>query len=80
MFTLQKTNWMAVFAADTDILFALLWIPLSVLFMFPLGAKLPKKDSWVAEAFSMLCYGVLLVVCLIFIISSSYNPFIYFRF
>ena len=80
MFTLQPTNWLAVFAADTDILFALLWIPLGLLLMFPLGAKLPKKDTLAAEVFSMFCYGVLLVLCIVFIVSSSYNPFIYFRF
>ena len=80
MFTLQPTNWLAVFAANTDILFALLWMPLGLLFMFPLSAKLPKKDTLVAEVFSMFCYGVLLVLCIVFIVSSSYNPFIYFRF
>ena len=80
MFTLQPTNWLAVFAADTDILFALLWMPLGLLFMFPIGAKLPKGKSLAAEVFSMFCYGVLLVLCIVFIVSSSYNPFIYFRF
>jgi len=80
MFTLQPTNWVGVFASNTDILFALLWIPLGLIFMLPLQKNCCRKESIGAEAFSLACHGLLFLLCIIFIVSSSYNPFIYFRF
>lgn len=80
MFTPHATDWLGVFSANTDILFALIWIPLGLLFMFPVGRKFSKNGSVAAEALSLIMHGLLFVLCLVFIISSSYNPFIYFRF
>ncbi|MBR4992326.1 MAG: MBOAT family protein [Clostridia bacterium] len=80
MFTPHATVWLKVFTTNTDILFALLWIPLGLLFMLPVGKKLKLGDSLPAEVLSMAVHGVLLLLSIIFILSSSYNPFIYFRF
>ena len=80
MFTPHATAWLQVFTADTDILFALLWLPLGLVFMLPVGKKVRLGDSLPAEVLSMAFHGVLLLVCILFILSSSYNPFIYFRF
>ena len=80
MFTWHPTNWIDVIAADTNILFGLLWIPLGLIFMLPIREKLHVKDTLPMKAISFAVYGVLLAVCIIFVISSSYNPFIYFRF
>jgi len=80
MFTLQPTNWLGVFAANSDIMFAVLWVPLGLVFMLPLYKKLPKRESVWAEALSLCWHGMLFILSMIFIISSSYNPFIYFRF
>ena len=80
MFTPHATVWLKVFTTNTDILFALLWIPLGLLFMLPVSKKLKLGDSLPAEVLSMAVHGVLLLLSIIFILSSSYNPFIYFRF
>ena len=80
MFTPHATVWLKVFTTNTDILFAMLWIPLGLLFMLPVSKKLKLGDSLPAEVLSMAVHGVLLLLSIIFILSSSYNPFIYFRF
>ena len=80
MFTWHPTNWLGAISADTDILFGLLWLPLGLIFMLPVGKKLRLGDSVLARLVIMAGYWVLLLLCIMFILSSSYNPFIYFRF
>lgn len=80
MFSPVSTDWVGVISANSNILYALLFIPLGVLCMFPWAKKLPKPQS----AGVVLLYNVgalaLFALCLVFIFSSTYNPFIYFRF
>ncbi len=80
MFTWHPTNWIDVIAADTDILFGFLWIPLGLIFMLPIREKCHFGDSVLMKALGFVVYGAIFFVCIIFVISSSYNPFIYFRF
>jgi len=80
MFLWQPTSLAQVLSADSGILFALLYLPLAFLCSFPILKKLPKKNTvpWVlAEAF---CCGLLFLLCIVYVVSSVYNPFIYFRF
>ena len=44
----------------------------------PLLRREPKSAKGILLA--NLASGLLLIVCIVFILSSSYNPFIYFRF
>ena len=80
MFTPHPTDWIGVFTANTNILFAALWIPLGLVFMLPVSQKLPRRETLGAEILSLCGHGLLFIFSIIFIISSSYNPFIYFRF
>ncbi|MBE6914609.1 MAG: MBOAT family protein [Ruminococcaceae bacterium] len=80
MFTPQPTDWLGVFSTNSDILFAVFWVPLGLICMLPLGKKLQMRSSLGAEALSLCCHGLLFILSITFIISSSYNPFIYFRF
>ena len=80
MFKGVPTDWVGVIPANSNILYALLFMPLGILCMFPWAKKFPKPQS----AGLTLVYNVgalvLFALCLVFIFSSTYNPFIYFRF
>ena len=80
MFRWQATDWPRVLTANSDILLGILWFPLAFLFSFPVWKKLPRPKGWKGALAADLGYGVLLMLCILYILSSSYNPFIYFRF
>ena len=73
MFTAVPTDWIGAVAANSQLLLGLVYLPLGVLACLPWKLQLPR---WLRYS---LCLG-LLGVCVILILSSSYNPFIYFRF
>jgi len=83
MFTLRRTDFLGVVAADSGILTALLYLPAGLVFMAPLR-KHPKSSAVRCTNAGMITenlgYWLLLAVCIVYILSSSYNPFIYFRF
>ncbi len=80
MFVWQPTDWLGTVAANSSILEGLIWLPLGILCMFPILPKLKFKDNTLGTLLSHGLHLALAVVCIVFIISSSYNPFIYFRF
>ena len=80
MFRWQVTDWPRVLTANSDILLGILWFPLAFLFSFPVWKKLPRPKGWKGALAADLGYGILLMLCILYILSSSYNPFIYFRF
>lgn len=80
MFVYVPTNFASAIACETEILYSALYIPLGILCMLPWFEKIKKSDSF---KFNLLCnIGsiILFVLCLVYIFSSTYNPFIYFRF
>lgn len=81
MFSFVPTGWTTLLAGDVSKLFNLAFIIPGILFSFPVAGKLhiQEKDTVSAIAVNLM-YIALLAVCIAFIISSSYNPFIYFRF
>ena len=80
MFTLQPTDWSALVRYNTPLLQGLLFIPLGLLCMLPCVKKLPQETNGVMTVISCAVHGLLLVLCILVLISSTYNPFIYFRF
>lgn len=82
MFRWRPTDWVGMAAADVSVLYGLFFIPLGLVWMLPLPPKLrlSEYDSPGALALNNLLHLALAGVCIIFIISSKYNPFIYFRF
>ncbi len=72
---------MDVLAANTGIIEAALYIPLGLIFMFPVG-KLFKglEKTSLGVLLLNLWHLALLALCCVYMLSSSYNPFIYFRF
>ena len=82
MFTYHPTDWVGMAGANVSVLYGLFFIPLGLVWMLPLPKKLrlSEYDSPRALALNNLLHLALAGVCIIFIISSKYNPFIYFRF
>ena len=81
MFSFRPTDFVGVVAADSGILTALIYLPAGLLFMLPIRQKLPAlPESKALRILGILGYWLLLAVCIVYILSSSYNPFIYFRF
>lgn len=80
MFSWQSTNLAQVISTNSNILLALVYLPLALLFSFPVVQKLPRPKTPVGMLLEDGVYGILLILSILFIISSSYNPFIYFRF
>ena len=55
---------------------------IGIILMFPIYPKIKEKFDnkiWYQWIENLYCIGLLLV-CILFLTSSSYNPFIYFRF
>ena len=80
MFCYVPTNYINAITNNAEIMYFSLYIPLGILCMFPWFEKIKKRDSW---QFATLCnVGCILLfaLCLMYVFSSTYNPFIYFRF
>ena len=82
MFTYRPTPWVDMIAANVSVLYGLFFLPLGLVWMLPLPKKLRLSESGspAALAANNLLHLVLAGVCVVAIISSKYNPFIYFRF
>ncbi|MBR2490897.1 MAG: MBOAT family protein [Ruminiclostridium sp.] len=80
MFVWQPTSLAAVLGADSAVLYALLYLPICFLLSFPVFPKLPRKEGPVWALVYDALYGILFLTCVMCIVSSVYNPFIYFRF
>ena len=80
MFTLHGTDWLGVLAADAAITTAWLYVPLSVICCFPLLSHVPPARSRTGAILRDALWLALLGVCIMYMFSSTYNPFIYFRF
>ena len=80
MFSLRPTDFLGVVAADSGILTAMAYLPVGLVCMLPLKKRLPGAKTAAGAVAEDLGYWLLLAVCIVYILSSSYNPFIYFRF
>ena len=81
MFVLAPTDWRGLLALDTSVCSKALVLPFALLFCFPAAKKWAiKEDSLLRCLWVNAGYAALLVVCVLFIISSSFTPFIYFNF
>ncbi len=83
MFSFRPTDWMGVAAADLSALYGLFFVPLGLVWMLPPPKalrRLGESDAPAALAANNLFHLALAGVCVVIIVSSKYNPFIYFRF
>ena len=81
MFSFTPTSWATLLSGDVSKLFNLVFIIPGILFSFPIAKKISFGGRSAASAIAANClYILLFALCIAFIMSSSYNPFIYFRF
>ena len=80
MFSFTPTDWIGAITTNSDILTGMIYLPLAIIAMLPWAKKIRIKDSFTSELIKDILCGILLVLSVAFILSSSYNPFIYFRF
>lgn len=80
MFSAIPTDFTAILASCGDKLFELCFVPVAIIFMFPTMKIFSRFTGTFATTVSNIIHIALFAVCIIFSISSSYNPFIYFRF
>lgn len=83
MFVYNKTDWLAVISNNSQILSCLAYFIPAIIFSFPIAKiKIDKliKNKNVSSMLSSATLCGLFVLCIVFLNSSNYNPFIYFRF
>ncbi len=83
MFTYVPTRFMDAIAVDSNILYYMLYIPIGLVAMLPFAEKAKKFTACDTNAKTIVCNivaAMLFALSVIFIFSSTYNPFIYFRF
>lgn len=78
MFTPHATDWVALISGHSELLFALPAVPIGLLLAFPLRKKL-SENHWSVMLQNICCVAIFLM-CITCLISSTFNPFIYFRF
>ena len=81
MFVFAPSDWRALLALDTSVCSKLLMILPALLLCFPFPKKWALREDSAAAALAVnALYAALLVLCVLFTISSSFTPFIYFNF
>ena len=81
MFVYRPTAWRALLALDTSICSKLCALPFALLFSFPvIRHRAAAEKSTMCTALAGARLFALLLVCIMFIISASFTPFIYFNF
>lgn len=83
MFIFEKTNWLDFIRMNYHLINYVLYFVLGIICMFPFFGKFIEKNQkkegimhFLSNAFILFIF----VLCILFLIKSSYNPFIYFRF
>ena len=79
MLCYRHTDVLGVILADPSIMNAALYLPLAFVFSFPV-AKVVGRRFRIPELLRNLACLALLALSMAYIASSSFNPFIYFRF
>lgn len=83
LFTYKQTNWLTVISENSNILYYLLYFIPAIICSLPILKKL-KKDKINNNKYVILISNIILIgmlmLCITFLTSSTYNPFIYFRF
>lgn len=80
MFSFVPTDFTTVIFQNFDILCSIVFLPVAFIAMLPWSKKIHLKNSVAAELAQNIWCMVLFALSIMFILSASYNPFIYFRF
>jgi len=80
MFSGIPSDLFAAVAADSSLLYALIYIPLGLVCIFPWAKRIKLPDSLAGESLKNAASLALFGMSLVYLVSSGFNPFIYFRF
>ena len=78
MFCFDFSDFSGAVLYDFDILYALIYVPVGIICMFPWKEKLSKWK--IPNVVTNIVLLILFGVCVVYVLGSTYNPFIYFRF
>ncbi len=79
MFTYQRTDLIGALVSSSALWYGVIYLPLGIFFCFP-WFKRKYRGGNMMLIMENLIYLLMFFICVIYIVSSSYNPFIYFRF
>lgn len=83
LFTYRQTDWLAIFLENTKILYYSLYFIPAIICSLPI-LNVFKKEKYNSNRGILLVSNIILllifILCITFLTSSTYNPFIYFRF
>lgn len=80
MFIYHPTDWLRLMAENSDTLLALVYIPIGLFFSFPVLTFIAERKTTTMIMVRTVVAGMLLLLSIVYIVSSSFHPFIYFRF
>lgn len=82
MFVYKQTDWLTILADNLSTFNALMFVLPAFILSFPMLKKIKEKYS--GKTIYIILTNILLlmlfIMCIVYLTSSSYNPFIYFRF
>lgn len=82
MFTYTTTDWIAIISSNVSNFNSLLFVLPAFVLSFPIIKKLNDKfeNNNMYNIITNVVLLGLLILCIVYLTSSNYNPFIYFRF
>ena len=80
MFVYAPTDWRGLLALDASVCSKALALPFALLFSFPVFRHLELSEKGPGLLAVNGAFFALLLVCVMFIVSSSFTPFVYFNF
>lgn len=80
MFIYHPTDWLRLIAENSDTLLTLIYVPIGLLFCFPVFTFIVERKTTTMLVVRTLAASLLLLLSIVYIVSSSFHPFIYFRF
>ncbi len=80
MFIYHPTDWLRLMAENSDTLLTLIYVPIGLLFCFPVFTFVVERKTMTMLVVRILAASLLLLLSIVYIVSSSFHPFIYFRF
>lgn len=82
MFVYKQTDWLTILVDNLSTFNALMFVLPAFILSFPILKKIKEKYS--GKTIYIILTNILLlmlfIMCIVYLTSSSYNPFIYFRF
>jgi len=80
MFVWTAGSPLETISSITTVLPSFIVLPVAALCSFPVFKAFIRSEGLVCSVLRMGVCGVLFILCVMFLVSSGYNPFIYFRF